>query len=157
MSCSFIVCSLHCPQGLLLTRRGNTWSLLCFKWRTLRLHSPLGVRPLHFVPCFPTEPQRREALVRSVLHETSETRHSSLLNPGWRDRSTQGDHLSAPTSAMGLPERAMPGSGLSALYCSCCKSSCSICSSGSLIHDLCKSVFISHPSLFDRVRSNPDN
>lgn len=102
MSCSFIVCSLHCPQGLLLTRQGNTWSLLCFKWLTLRLHSPLGVRPLHFAPCFPTEPPRREASVRSVPHETLETRHSSLLNPGWRDRSTQGDHLSAPTSATGF-------------------------------------------------------
>lgn len=86
-SCSFIVCPLHCPQRLLLTSWGNTWSLLCFKWLTLRFHTPLGVR-------LPTE--------RSVLHETLETRHSSLLDPGWRDWSTQGDHLSAPTSNSGF-------------------------------------------------------
>lgn len=58
MSRSSIVCPLHCPQGSLLTRQGNTWSLLCFKWLTLRLHSPRGMRLSHFVPCFPTEPQR---------------------------------------------------------------------------------------------------
>ena len=103
MSCSFTACPLHCPRGLLATRRGNTWSLLCFKWLPLTLHSPLGaVRLSHFVSCFPTEARSREASVRSVLRETLETRHSSPLNPDWRDHSTQGDHLSAPTSAAGF-------------------------------------------------------
>lgn len=158
MSCSFTACPFHCPRGLLLTRRGNTWSLLCFKWLLLTLRSPLGVRLSHFVSRFPTEARSREASVRSVLRETLETRHSSLLNPGWRYRSTQGDHLSAPTSAAGVYlKKATPGSGLSALRCGCCKSRPGISSSGGLIPDLHRPGLVSHVSLLDCVRSNPDD
>lgn len=136
MSCLFTACPLHSPQGLLLTRQGNTWSLLCFKWLTLRLHSPLGVRLLYFVPCFPTEPQSKEDSVHSVLHETLETRHSfsSIQAEGIRARREIIFQL--PRLPQGLSERATLGSDLSALYCRSCKTSCSISSSGRLIHDL---------------------
>lgn len=62
MSRSPIVHPLHRPQGFLLTRQGNTWSLLYFKWFALRFHSPLGVRLLHFVSLFSHRTSEKYAL-----------------------------------------------------------------------------------------------
>ena len=89
----------YCPQGVLLTRRGNTWARLRFKWLTLRLRSPLGGGggALHLVPWFPTDPPSREASVRSVPPETLETRHSSRSGlKGWQHtgRSSFSSHVS---------------------------------------------------------------
>lgn len=55
--------------------------------------------------------------VRSVLLETLETRHSSLVNPYSQDLSTQEDQLSDAISV--TPERATPGPGMSALSYRC--------------------------------------
>lgn len=91
MSPLFIVCPLLSPR----TSFNKVGEYLIFKWLPLRLRSPLGVR------LFPTEPQSRRASVCSALHAARETRHSSLLNPGRRDRSAQGDRVSTPTSDHG--------------------------------------------------------
>lgn len=141
MSHSSIVCPHYCPQGLLLTRWGNTWSLLRFKWWTLGLRSPLGVRRLlHFVPWFPTDPKSREASVRSVLPWN--TGNQTLLSPqsGLKGLQHTGrSPFKLPRLTLGLPERATPGSGLSALYCKCRKRRCSFSSSDTIIYDLSSS------------------
>lgn len=79
------------------------------------------MRLLHFVPCFPTEPQKSTSSHRK--HRKPDP-HFWSIQAGWiRARGEIGFQL--PCVSQRLLEGAAPRSGLSALYCRCGRSTSS--------------------------------
>lgn len=137
---SFIVFPLPSPGTY--KKVGGTPELLCFKWLNLRLRSPL-------VPVFPQSLRARKPqyFVSLVKHGKPDTPLSSIPAEGIGAR--RGIVFQLPRLTLALPERAAPGSGLSALDCRCCTRSCSF----SLIPDLYRCSLPQTAHLFDSGRN----